>query len=205
LHVEGIDGALRLQVLEPYVLAIDPPKGTDLELLSRLQRGDNDAWAKVTREYSPRLYAYLRQSLPTSEDAEDVLSETLSAAVRAVVNFDGRAALSTYLYSIAHRKVADYWRRTPKSPTVDADNPTLTLIAPGMDLQDRVVFTEALNSHPQISRDVLLMRYHVGLGVDEIAQTLDRSYKGTESLLSRARTQLRDAMRGSEGHGIHAF
>ena len=38
------------------------------------------------------------------------------------------------------------------------------------------------------------MRYPVGLGVDEIADTLGQSYKATESLLSRARMELRKAL-----------
>jgi DNA-directed RNA polymerase specialized sigma24 family protein len=47
---------------------------------------------------------------------------------------------------------------------------------------------------PELSKQALILRYHVGLSVGEIAQVIDRSYKGTESLLSRARQQLRDAM-----------
>ena len=55
---------------------------------------------------------------------------------------------------------------------------------------------------PEISRQVLLLRYQVGLSVSEIAEVIDRSYKGTESLLSRARTQLRAALdRVDQEHG----
>jgi DNA-directed RNA polymerase specialized sigma24 family protein len=55
---------------------------------------------------------------------------------------------------------------------------------------------------PEISRQVLLLRYHVGLSVSEIAEIIERSYKGTESLLSRARSQLRAALeRVDQEHG----
>jgi len=168
--------------------------GTDLELLARLQRGENDAWASVTRDYSQRLFSYLRQNLPSSEDAEDVLSETLSAAVRAVGNFDGRAALSTFLYAIAYRKIADFWRKHTHVSSLDNDTQTIDVVAPGPTTQERMEFEDAMATLPEISRQVLLLRYQVGLGVDEIAEILDRSYKGTESLLSRARSQLRDVM-----------
>lgn len=173
----------------------EPRSGTDLTLLVRLQRGDNDAWTAIAREYSPRLLAYLRQNLPSSEDAEDVLSETLSAAVRAVGNFDGRAALSTFLYAIAYRKIADFWRKHSHVKSLDSETETLEVVAPGPTTQERLEFEDALALLPETSRQVLLLRYQVGLGVDEIAEVLDRSYKGTESLLSRARGQLRDIMR----------
>lgn len=180
--------------------ATDPILGTDAILLKRLQGGDNDAWGQVTREYSPRLFGYLRQNLPTAEDAEDVLSETMAASVRAVQNFDGRAALSTFLYAIAYRKVADFWRRSA-SPTASLDNEAEghELAQTDPDVHDRMDFEEALNRLPELSRQVLLLRYQVGLGVDEIAEVVDRSYKGTESLLSRARAQLREAMKGVHG------
>lgn len=167
------------------------PSGTDSTFLSRLQAGDNVAWAELTRDYSPRLYAYLRRNLPSAVDAEDALSETLLAAVRAMPGFDGRVSLSTFLYSLAYRKMADFWRRqhatTPLLETV-AVNET------GIDGGERAEFEEVLNSLPEASRQVLLLRYQAGLSVTEIAEVIDRSYKGTESLLSRARSQLRAAL-----------
>ncbi len=178
------------------MLAPEPRTGTDAELLYKLQRGDNAAWTQATRDLSPRLYSYLRKNLPTAEDTEDVLSETLTAAVRAIANFDGRAALSTYLYAIAYRKVADFYRRTPSMDSLDHEGSTVVLVSKDLDLQNRMLFDEAMQSLPETSRQVLMLRYHVGLGVDEIALVLDRTYKGTESLLSRARAQMREAMEG---------
>jgi RNA polymerase sigma factor (sigma-70 family) len=54
---------------------------------------------------------------------------------------------------------------------------------------------DALDALPEQLRQALLLRYHVGLSVSEVAEVMDRSYKGAESLLSRARTQLREALR----------
>lgn len=176
------------------MLAPEPRTGTDAELLKKLQRGDNAAWAQVTRDLSPRLYAYLRQNLPTAEDAEDVLSETMTAAVRAVANFDGRAALSTFLHSIAFRKVADFYRRTPATESLDSEGSTVVLVSNELDLDVRMGIEEAIQSLPEQSRQVLLLRHYAGLGVDEVATILGRSYKGTESLLSRARAQMCQAM-----------
>ena len=99
---------------------------SERDLLTQLQRGDNDAWTELTQTYSPRLYAYLRHNLPSSVDAEDALSETLLAAVRALPTFDGNVALSTFLYALAYRKMVDFWRRrsatTELKETVAASN-----------------------------------------------------------------------------------
>jgi RNA polymerase sigma-70 factor, ECF subfamily len=179
------------------LLATDPvSQGTDAELLRRLQRGDNAAWTAVTRTYGPRLFAYLRQNLPSADDAEDALSETLTAAVRALVAFDGRATLSTFLYSIAYRKVADFWRRDPHTVSLETAPAAAMTAAHDPKTDERILLEDALNRLPEVSKQVLLLRYQIGLGVDEIAEILGRSYKGTESLLSRARAQLRDVIEG---------
>lgn len=171
--------------------AVAPENGTDRALLARLQAGDNAAWTELTHEYSPRLFAYLRRNLPSAVDAEDALSETLLAAVRAMSNFDGRVSLSAFLYALAYRKMADFWRRRhPTAPLLE----TVAVREPGIDGGERAEFEEVLNSLPEELRQVLLLRYQVGLSVTEVAEVIDRSYKGAESLLSRARAQLRTAL-----------
>ena len=175
-----------------------PQAGADLALLRRLQAGDELAWTQLTQEYSPRLYAYLRHNLPSAADAEDALSETLLAAVRALPAFDGRVSLSAFLYALDYRKMADFWRRrhdtAPLLESVAASN------EPGAGAEAEL--EELLDALPELSRQVLLLRYQVGLSVSEIAEVIDRSYKGTESLLSRARSQLRAALdRVDQEHG----
>lgn len=167
------------------------PKGSfsEEEFLLRLQKGDEEAWTElVTGEYGTRLYNYLRHKLPTHQDVEDVLHDTLSAAVRAIQNFDGRVKLSTYLFSLANHKLADFWRRRPAT----AELPE-TFVDSGLN-QESIEFVEVLHRLKDEHRQVLLMRYHIGLGVDEIASVLGKTYRGAESLLSRARAELRRAM-----------
>ena len=165
-------------------------------LLQRLQAGEQAAWAELVAEQSPRLFRYLRHNLPTNADAEDALSETLMAAVRALPSFDGGVSITAFLYSLAYRKVADFWRK--RSSTVELSE---TLAAPPT-TEISAEFIDALDSLPEQLRQVLLLRYHVGLNVSEVAEVMDRSYKGAESLLSRARVQLREALqRAGIEHG----
>lgn len=163
--------------------------GSELELLQKLQAGDQHAWIEFVQTMRPRLFGYLRHNVPTVEDAEDVLGETMIAAVRALKDFDGRASLSTFVFSLAYRKIADFWRkRQDTEALVEQQRSPIGVSSEALE------FAEVLDRLPELSKQVLILRYHVGLSVGEIAQVIDRSYKGTESLLSRARQQLRDAM-----------
>ena len=55
-------------------------------------------------------------------------------------------------------------------------------------------FKQALLRLPQVAQEALVLRYSEGLSVKEISEVIGRSYKGTESLLSRARTAFRQAL-----------
>jgi RNA polymerase sigma-70 factor (ECF subfamily) len=167
------------------------PGRTDPDILSRLQAGDEQAWADFLAEWQQPLYRYLTYSLQDPDHAADVLSETLVAFVQAVQNFDGRVALSTFLYRIAANKRADFWRQRRQVSSLDQDLPTA-----GPSLL-RLEMEEALLALSGPTRDAILLRYHVGLSVTEVADVLGRSYKATESLLSRGRRQLRIALEGA--------
>jgi RNA polymerase sigma-70 factor (ECF subfamily) len=151
--------------------------------LRRLQEGDEAAWVQFMDEWNPRLYSYVKYNLRGADEAEDVLSDILVAVVQAVRTFDGKVTLATFIYSIAYRKVADYWRRLRVTQELTE------WIATDAPSQTSLEVYEALAELPELSQQALLLRYYVGLSVSEIAEILGRSYKATESLLSRVRRQ----------------
>lgn len=168
---------------------------TDLEYLRRLQSGDERAWEKLLSDWQGPLYQYLYHSLPDAEAAQEVLGDTFEALVKAIPRFDGKAALSTFIYSIAQRKIADFWRR--KKPTTEIpENFTSGREA----TSESIVFRDVLAALQPQYREALLLRYHMGLGVSEVAQAVGRSYKATESLLSRARKQFETDLRDAGFH-----
>lgn len=159
------------------------------ELIRHLKANDPEAWAEfATGEHATRLYNYLRHKVPDYQDVEDILQETMRAAVQAIQTFDGKVKLSTFLFSLANYKVADFWRRHQETTEL-----TDSYVDPGMN-DESIEFMEVLHRLRDEHRQVLLMRYYVGLGVDEIARILGKTYKGAESLLSRARAELRGAL-----------
>lgn len=164
----------------------------DVAFLRRLQEGDERAWERFFDEWNPRLFSYLKYSLRDAAEAEEVLGETLLALIPAIRAFDGKVTLATFIYSIAYRKVADYWRR------LRVTHELTEWIATHESTQTRVEVYEALAELPEQAQQALLLRYYVGLSVGEIAEVIGRSYKATESLLSRVRRQFEIAFNSVE-------
>lgn len=171
------------QLQERALAGQDQPPEPNLAFLRRLQEGDEAAWSQFVDEWSPRLYSYVKYNLRGADETEDVIGDILAAVVHAIRSFDGKVTLATFVYSIAYRKVADYWRRRRVTQEltewIATDAPNHTSIE----------VYEALAELPELSQQALLLRYYVGLSVGEIAEILGRSYKATESLLSRVRRQ----------------
>lgn len=146
--------------------------------IAALQAQDAEAWELFIRHYGQKLYDYLVNKLPTHESIEDVLSEVFMAMVSTIGQWPPEVKLSTFVYSIANHKVADYWRRqTTKVELAEVANPE---------------FNELLAQLPADTQQALLLRYHIGLSIPETAQVLGRTVKATESLLKRARQQFHE-------------
>ena len=72
-----------------------------LDLITRAQAGDGNAFEELTQPYRRELHVHCYRMLGSFQDAEDVLQDTLLAAWQGLVSFEERASLRTWLYRIA--------------------------------------------------------------------------------------------------------
>jgi RNA polymerase sigma-70 factor (ECF subfamily) len=86
---------------------MENPTGTrsarlvDAELLGRLRAGDDEAFEFWVERETPRVLAVSRRILRCEQDAEDSAQDAFIAAFRALPEFNGESALSTWLHRIA--------------------------------------------------------------------------------------------------------
>jgi len=83
----------------------------DAELLRRIRRGDDEAFAQLVERHGGRLYAVAVSMLGNSADAEDAVQETLTGAFSGLRGFQGRSSVKTWLTRILVRRVARLRRR----------------------------------------------------------------------------------------------
>ena len=74
---------------------------SDVDQLAAAQGGDREAFAALVEPYQRELQAHCYRMLGSSQDAEDVLQETLLAAWVGLPGFEGRSSVRTWLYRIA--------------------------------------------------------------------------------------------------------
>ena len=185
----------------------------DTELMRKLSRGEPEAILALYDAYFERIYSLIyNQVARNKEAADDIVQETFIAALKSAGKFNGRSKAYTWLYSIATRKVADFYRRHKRiakhhvqstGGTIELDwlpdnkQPHSEPLDAGASSHE---VQEALSHLPLHYRQVLLLKYVEEMPVVEIGQVMDRSPKSVEGLLSRSRQEMRKALsRQNEG------
>jgi RNA polymerase sigma-70 factor (ECF subfamily) len=143
------------------------------------RRGDASALAELYRVFRPKLYRYLRRSVRTDAEADDLTSEAFVRMLESIHRFEWRTApFSAWLYSIARNLLLDYVRAAGRHDRVAAA-PTEP-VSDASVVHDEAVRAMALGevarmtaSLPKNQRDVVALRFGLDLGTDEIARALE--------------------------------
>ena len=182
------------------------------ELMERIAANDEAALDALVAAFAPALLRFARRTLVGNpNDAEDVVQEAFVRVWRARHRWRPTACVSTYLYTIVTRLCLNRRRsqlRRPARVTLpEADEaahpgdgaPDPERLASSAQL--RRVLAAELSALPPNQRAAVLMRHEGGLSYEAIATALDTTAGAVESLLSRARTRLRDRLAGWRTEG----
>ena len=160
----------------------------DAELVRRAQLGSAAAFEALVVRYGARLHRYLRVELRHESDAHDALQESLTAAWSGLPSLRRADRFWPWLVGIASHKAADIHRRSGRNveaePEVSHEDGDLLLET-----------KEALSALPAQHREVLLLRYLLGLTEEEAAAALGVRVGTIKSRCSRARRALLTELR----------
>ena len=181
--------------------------GGERELVRRILSGDEGAFDEFFADYFPRLFRFAVLRLRDLDAAEDIVQNSLIAAVRNLGSWRGEATLFTWLCTICRREISAWEKRTSRRVIVSLaeDDPgvraALESIGAAAEAPDaglaradtgRIVQLVLDHLPPRYSR-ALEWKYLEELSVGDIAGRLQCTPKAAESLLTRARDAFRDA------------
>ena len=77
---------------------------------------------KIYMEYNSKVLRYVRSKISDPQDAEDVCASVFLKVQRGLSAYDdSRSSLSTWIYSIAHNAVIDFYRSSHKNVQLDEE------------------------------------------------------------------------------------
>lgn len=172
----------------------------DEELLRRCADGDRQASALLINRYSKMILAMAQRMTGSREDAEDITQEVFIKIFRQAAKWEtGRARLSTWIHRVTVNQCYDRLRKKRETGVSEVPDMMDDAAGPASQLQsqqtsDRV--RAAMADLPERQRAALLLSHFEGLSNTETSEILDISVEAVESLLSRARRALRNALQG---------
>jgi RNA polymerase sigma-70 factor (ECF subfamily) len=200
----------------PTLRAVD----TDVEMLTRLRNGDEDAFVTLVGRYQQPMLRLARSFVPSQAVAEEAVQDTWLGLVRGIEKFEGRSSFKTWLFRIlVNRARSAGTKEHPAAPTeaLHAVDPArFTAEGQWADPVDRwieeseqrldaaawsPILRSALEDLPPRQRQVALLRDVEGLSHEEARAVLGISVGNQRVLLHRGRSHLRGILEEKVGKG----
>jgi RNA polymerase sigma-70 factor (ECF subfamily) len=175
----------------------------DLELARRCGRGDEDAQRSFVDRFGSLVYSICGRSGIRGPDREDVAQQILLDAFRALPWYQGASRLSTWIYSLSLRRVADHFRSPQRRDVAsgwpgDETFPAVSA-APSAEAPDEQVvraeqgerLRRAVSRLPEPERSVILAYYLGEMSVTEVSRALSMPEGTVKTRLHRGRQALR--------------
>jgi RNA polymerase sigma-70 factor, ECF subfamily len=148
----------------------------------------------------PDVYGYLLRRCTSVAVAEDLTSETFTAAALALQRSGIPSITTAWLIGVARNKLVDHWRRLEREQRLLAAVGGTDEWTDDWDVRlDALVAHEVLATLAPQHQGALTLRYLDGLPVAEVARHLGRTVGATEVLLVRAKRAFRDHYEARHG------
>jgi RNA polymerase sigma-70 factor (ECF subfamily) len=159
----------------------------------RAKQGDDDALRFLYLRYADNVYGYVCSIIRDEHDAEDVTQHIFAKLMTALGRYEPRVVpFSAWILRVAHNAAIDHMRARRPVPCEEVRSTDIEDDATG-----RERFADlrlALDALPPEQRDVIMLRFLVGLSPREIAERLGRSEDAVHGLQHRGRRRLRREM-----------
>ncbi|MHB8302907.1 MAG: RNA polymerase sigma factor [Acidobacteriaceae bacterium] len=196
---------------------IEQAQQANAAIAAGLRRHDPDLMEQLIEMYQHRLFRYLLFLTGNRDLSQDLFQETWLRVLERGSQYNGRARFDTWMFTIARNLMID---STRKRQTISLDEATapeaqrdqgrpldVAADAPSpfdhfQSQEQAARIGQALLGLPPLYREVLVLRFHEGLSLEEISRVSSAPLSTVKSRLYRGMAALRPVLQaGHEGPG----
>jgi len=186
---------------------------TEFELIQGLRNGDEAAFKYLVDTYKDRVFNTAIGIVQNAEDAEDVAQEVFIQVFRSVQNFKAESKLSTWIYRITTTRALDLLRsrkskkrfgiiqrlfgegNEPEMEIPDFNHPGVAL-----DRKENTArLFKAIGQLPENQKIAFTLHKLEDLSYQEVSEVMGTSVAAVESLLHRAKQNLKKILEKEMG------
>lgn len=179
------------------------------ELIVQLQQGDESAFKKLVDEYQDMVYNTALGIVQDAADADDIAQEVFIQVYQSVSSFKGDSRFSTWLYRITLSKALDHEKRKKRKKrfgfvqnlfggaAVEQEQ-AVEFNHPGVQMEKKERANElfyALKQIPDKQRIAFTLHKLEGQSYQEVAEIMNTTVYAVESLMARAKENLRKELK----------
>lgn len=178
----------------------------DESLMERYRDGDAAAFDALYARHKGGSYRYCLRQCASKAEAHEVFQELWMSVISARSGYTVQARFSTWLYTLAHHRLMDFFRSRGQFKLVpidadgeeenaaalqvasrDSDNPAQQLALK----QEALAVLGWVAALPALQREAFIMQQETDMSIDEIAAATGTSRETTKSRLRYAMDRLR--------------
>ena len=181
----------------------------DLELMDRIQRGDDQALGELYDRHGAAMYSLARSIVSEPADAEEVVADAFLQIWRGAPQYDrGRASVGAFLAVVTRSRALDMVRARRRRGAAEEraaawDGGGLAVALSSSDpppdralelRETGAVVRRALAALPEAQREVILLAYFGGYTQTEIAAQLSEPLGTVKTRVRTGMQKLREAL-----------
>jgi len=176
------------------------------EILILVAKGDKSAFGQLYALFKDKVYNTSISYLQQENDAEEVTQDVFVEVYHNAGSYKGGASVSTWIYKITVNKCLDRIRYNNRQKrfsfitsifnkdtgSLQHDKPHFEHPGVGAENRERAAMLfNAIRQLPENQQSAFILKQVEGLSQREISQIMDMGEKAVESLLQRAKANLR--------------
>jgi RNA polymerase sigma-70 factor, ECF subfamily len=161
-------------------------------LLAQAKRGNADAFAALYRAHVQLIFRYVYHRVNDVQVAEDLTADVFTRALTGLSGYqDQGKPFVAWLYSIAHARVVDHYRKSGRRRDEDEEQIERIRVTPNMDesllrRQAARALREAIASLTGEQQQVVILRFVEGYRLEQVAELMNKNANAIKALQHRA-------------------
>ena len=164
---------------------------SDDQWLESVARGDRRALEELYLSYHRQLTRFLSRLAPRSENIDEIINDTFMAVWQHAGEFRQSSRVSTWIFGIAYRIAMKSLRQHKRWRAASADGQSELVTDPTKETEEHDWLAQGLGRLSQEQRLGLMLTYHWGHSIQEVAAMTDSPRGTVKARLFRAREKLR--------------
>lgn len=167
------------------------------QLVAQISEGNKIAFEKLYGLFKDKVYNTAISYLQNSEDAEEVTQDVFLSIFINAITFKGNSKASTWIYRITVNKALNRLDKRNRKPNFSIDledHFNIDFKHPGILLENQEnasYLFKAIDTLIESQKTAFILTYIEGLPQQDVALIMDNTVKAVESLLQRAKANLK--------------